>query len=229
MSTPSLHHEVPGLRVVDSFCQLIDRLIVCRLKEFHFSRDSNKAKEAAAARAQAEELTEVATLYLAECVDGHREPRVHEHLRFHRHEAETPEAASLGAVISELTACHARYWEAQGHILQLRKEMGVEPPADYEPVYRDLHKWQLICDQANQRRSELITGGDRMLRDLLKRTNPCDIEHRVPCIVTGCHDWSTSAIGGKYPPLCARHENRRVETSGKPADFLSYDPDGGIS
>ena len=176
MNTPSLHHEVPGLRVVDSWTQLIDRLIVCRLKEFHFARDSSKATEASVARAQAEELAEAATLYLAECVDGHREPRVHEHLRFHQHEAEATKPASLGAVVSELTACHARYWEAQGRILQLRKEMGVEPPADYEPVYRDLHTLQLICDSANQRRSVLVQMGDELLYDTFKaRKNARDI------------------------------------------------------
>jgi len=167
MSEPSLHYEVPGLRVVDTWMQLVDRLIICRLKQFHFSRDENKAQEATAAMAQAEELAEAATLYLAECLDGHREPRVREHLRYHQHDAGEIRAASLGVVISELTACHARYWEAQGRILKFRKEMGDEPP-DYEPIYRELHKLQLVCDSANQRRSVLVQRGDELLRQMFE-------------------------------------------------------------
>ena len=207
-TTPSLHYEVPGLRVVDSWMQLIDRLIVCRLKEFHFSRDISKAKEALNARAQAEELAEAATLYLAECVDGHREPRVHKHLRFHQHMVDKMEAGSLGVVISELTACHAQYWETQGRIMSLRKDM--VDGADFDYIYYSLHEEQLVCDQANQRRSELIVMGDQMLRDMLRRPRTHGAE--VSCSVDGCPEWATGFVDGGRTPICERHGREAGKT-----------------
>lgn len=198
--TPSLHHEVPSLRTVDSFMQLVDRLIVCRLKQFHFSRDVDKAQETLTARAQAEELSEAAMLYLAECVDRHREPRVHEHLRYHRHEAERTETRSLGEAIAGLTACHARYWEAQGQVMALRKRLNGAGPTGYEDAYRELHEWQLVCDGCNQRRSALVNAGDQMLREMLRRR-----AGTVTCSASGC-DWpATGFIDCGRAPVCERH------------------------
>ena len=176
MNTPSLHYEVPGLRVVDSFFQLVDRLIICQLKYYHFCRDPDKAAEAAVARAQAAELVDASSLYLAECVSGRREPRVNQVLRFHEHDVmpagrlRVPdhEHECLGAIISELTSCHARYWEAQGEIMALRKRLSGAGSTGYEDAYRELHEWQLVCDGCNQRRSALVNTGDQMLYDLFR-------------------------------------------------------------
>jgi len=68
-----------------------------------------------------------------------------------------------------LTACHARYWEAQGRIMAVRASLKGAGPVGYEEAFRELHEVQLVCDQANQLRSELIAAGDRMLRDALRR------------------------------------------------------------
>lgn len=170
MSEPSLHYEVPGLRVVDTWMQLVDRLIVCRLKQFHFSRDTSKAEEATAAMVQAEELTEAAMLYLAECLDGHRKPRVHQHLRFHQHATEEVGAVSLGEVISGLTACHARYWQAQGEVISIRQRVDASlgTVSHNAMLYEDLDRQQRVCDGCNQQRNELIQRGDELLRQMFE-------------------------------------------------------------
>ena len=143
------------LRTVDSFCQLLDRLIVARLKEWHYKRD-NRHKEATLAREQADELSDAARDYLRECLDGEREPRVHQHLRYHEHASDKQVAKSLMDVVSRLVSYHAQYWDAQGRVLSLRKAEA--------PDYEEIHRWQLICDGANQQRSVLIETGDDLLR-----------------------------------------------------------------
>jgi len=201
MNMPSLHYEVPGLRVVDSWMQLVDRLIICQLKYYHFCRDPDKAAEAAVAREQAAELVDTSSLYLAECISGHREPRVNQVLRFHEHECHLPgTASSIGTIISELTACHARYWEAQDEIMALRKRLSGAGSTGYEDAYRELHEWQLVCDGSNQRRSDLVNAGDQMLREMLSVR-----EGTVACSAAGCPNPATGFVDGGRTLVCERH------------------------
>jgi hypothetical protein len=157
------------LRTVDSYCQLVDRLIVCRLKEFHYRIDGAVEAEETA-RMQAEELSASATTYLRECFTHDREPRVNQHLRKHEHKHafDLKAATSLSAVISQLTSCHAKYWQAQGRIVEMRKNLEGAGSTGYEEVLRALHNEQLVCDGCNQVRNQLIQQGDQMLQRMWK-------------------------------------------------------------
>lgn len=156
------------IRTVDSWMQLVDRLIVCRLKEYHYYRDG-RAEQAGVAKGHAEELSEVATCYMEECLSGDREPRVHRHLRYHQHEAEEIQVSSVMEAVSQLAACHAEYWQHQGEVMRLRemaREMMEKAPELMPGLYEALNREQLVLDGCNQRRSELVHKGD----DLLLRT-----------------------------------------------------------
>lgn len=155
--TQVTERRAQSLRTVDSFCQLLDRLIIARLKEWHYRRDG-RSEDAGHAKAQAEELSDAARAYLLECLEGNREPRVHRHLRYHEHacNAEVPE--SLMDAVSQLAACHAEYWEAQGRVIEFRKA------EQLLPVLKQIEAAQRTCDSANQRRSALVQAGDDMLR-----------------------------------------------------------------
>ena len=152
------------IRTVDSWMQLVDRLIVCRLKEYHYSKDSRHT-EASYAKEQAEELADVATQYMEECLSGDREPRVHRHLRYHNHDAGEVEASSVMEAVSQLSSCHAEYWEAQGKALVARND-------SYDGAVYVADNWQRVCDSCNQRRNELIQKGDDLLRRMWEQRKP---------------------------------------------------------
>ena len=155
------------IRTVDSWMQLVDRLIICRLKQYHYEREQ-RHEEAAFAKQQGDELSEAAELYLSECLRGDREPRVHRHLRYHQHDTEEVHPSSVMNAVSMLADCHAEYWQHQGEVLRLRaltsSASTVGTPGYLPNLYEDIHCEQRILDNCNQRRGELLRKGDDLLR-----------------------------------------------------------------
>lgn len=173
--TPEFHTRMERLclRTVDSWMQLVDRLIICRLKQWHYDREQ-RHEEAQHARDQGDELQEAAELYLQECLSGDREPRVHQHLRYHRHDAEEVHPSSVMDAVSRLAACHAEYWQHQSEILRMRQCIDALGSSHKDKEYRDrlvadVEHEQRTCDRCNQLRNELVQKGDDLLRRMWEK------------------------------------------------------------
>lgn len=163
----------------ESMFQLIDRMAIARLKEFHYTEAGNGAA-AALAGVQARDLGTAGDVYLWECLTRRRVPQVQRHLRFHDHgkaEGKWPtktaleeiDATSVMEIAGKLALTHAQYWSLQTVIQHLKGWMGTEHRGTqgYKDACVRFTEVQREIDLLNQQRNDLIQAGDALLARML--------------------------------------------------------------
>ena len=153
----------------ETFFQLADRMIIERLKQERF-KEAGKQGKSNAARSQADALEAACGELLMEFVDGKTKPQMAKHLRFHNHDiAAEPLPDSMMGCISELSITHARYWEAQTHVQNLKDKL-CSGNGDQPGYLKRFHELQLKIDEYNQRRNEVRERGDAILVEMFNAT-----------------------------------------------------------
>lgn len=160
----------------DTFFQILDRLIIARLKEFHFGKDGN-SDAARMAGDLAEDLGMAGRVLLWEYARGRKAPRTVPHMRFHDHakvegrfgphSAEMPEPTTVFECVATLAQVHADYWQHQGRAQTLKKLIKDGGP-DVAHFEKEFASTQRRLDMDNQIRNVTIVLGDQLLAEALK-------------------------------------------------------------
>lgn len=149
----------------ETFFQLTDRMIIERLKQERFD-EAGKQEKSNAAKAQADTLEAASGEMLMEFVDGILKPQMVKSLREHIHDtAGLPLPDSVMGCISELSITHARYWETQTQIQDLKDKL-CSGTGDQPGYLKRFHELQLKIDECNQRRNEVRERGDAILVEM---------------------------------------------------------------
>lgn len=163
----------------ETFGQLVDRLVIARLKEWHYTQDS-KTEAAQLAHEQVAELTVAVERYVDDCHSRRVIPRVQKHLRYHDHnqveawrsgKKATPDVpATIGGCIAALVDTHSDYWLSQSRIQTIKRllndTMDDHESADFNAELVKLQRQHIDLD--NQYRNELITAIDTMFVESVK-------------------------------------------------------------
>ena len=151
----------------ESFMQMVDRAIIERLKQIHYS-EKERPEEARQAGQQADKLMQACESYFTECLDGTILPNVGRHLRFHNHRTKGCELpTTLVGCISQLASVHAEYWETQTLVQAVKKRVDAARGPEKEKFCHSFYDLQLVLDACNQSRSEIRQRGDEILCELL--------------------------------------------------------------
>lgn len=157
----------------ETYGQMLDRLIIARLKAYHYTQ-SDKPEAAELAEQQCTELKMALGRYVEDCTALRALPRVQKHLRFHDHnkvegwregkQATPPAPDTIEGCIDALAGTHCDYWDSQSRIQTLKQlidRTSVERERqDFEGELVHLQRRHIDLD--NQHRSELVQRIDEL-------------------------------------------------------------------
>ena len=173
----------------DTFAQLVDRVIIARLKAFHH-RLSGRESIAIVLDDEAAILTDAADELLTAMQAGEPVPQPKVNTRFHDHAQVEGQAlqrpATLWDAIDDLVACHSHYFTqqtliniAKAKLRDVQRERGEQGVDQANELMQVMVGGQRTCDLENQRRNQLLQWIDELLIEQLRRREPASAEPDV--------------------------------------------------
>lgn len=174
----SHRYHVSAMTRTDTFAQLVDRIIIARLKAFHHGK-AGKDSLAGLCDAEARMLSQAADELLAAAVAGDAALQSKANTRFHNHSAveghvlERPQ--TIWQAIDGLVLVHATYWTHQTVVTEAkamlivaenRGEQGIDQANGMRRVIVDSQRHLDLC---NQHRNQLIQWTDELLVQALEQ------------------------------------------------------------
>lgn len=161
----------------DTLGQLVDRIIIARLKAFHHRRAGNEFL-AELCDDEARVLSRAADELLAARKAGEPVPLVKANTRFHDHSdvegQRLRRPATIWEAIDKLVMAHATYWVHQTTVnnakarLILAEGKGEHVVDEANNLRRVVVDSQRECDLCNQHRNQLIQWADELLVQALR-------------------------------------------------------------
>jgi hypothetical protein len=166
----------------ETYGQIVDRLIISRLKAWHYTQDDNK-EAAKLAQDQCQELSAALTRYQDDCLSKRLIPRVTRHLRYHDHnqveawrggkQATKNAPDTIAFCVNELVDTHCDYWLTQSRIQTLKKLIDATKHESEKNEFciELVHLQRQHIDLDNQYRNELVQKIDELFAHRIEGIN----------------------------------------------------------
>jgi len=150
--------------IVDSYFQLYDRWVIEKLKADNFSIDG-QIEKSTTALANTERLERALSVLQMDAHIGRGKPVIFKSNRFHDHKEAQEGDWGLPDTVEKcqeaLKECHRRYWKTQTEIQSIKTRIGTTSNPSWGALER-FWRLQLIIDECNQLRNDLIGRGDEL-------------------------------------------------------------------
>jgi len=156
----------------DTFGQLLDRIVIARLKSHHHRAAGSEAV-ALVLDEEAEMLARAADDLVALVEAGEPVPPVKLNTRFHDHMAiegqDVEQPLTVWLSLDGLVKCHANYWlhqgqinEAKAKLVELEQDSSGQHLEERHGIEAAMVRDQRVCDNCNQIRNQLIQQADEL-------------------------------------------------------------------